>query len=52
MTSTRRTFLASAFVGAALLSLFAGCAGQRDAISQAAKAEKKPPGIAETWAIA
>ena len=26
--------------------------GQRDAISQAAKAEKKPPGIAETRAIA
>jgi hypothetical protein len=52
MTNTRRTFLAVAFVAAALLSLFAGCAGQRDAISQAAKADKNPPGIAETRAIA
>ena len=52
MTIIRRTFLAGVFFGAVAMSLLAGCAGQRDAISQAAKAEKKPPGIAETRAIA
>jgi hypothetical protein len=52
MTVTRRTFLAGVFCGAVAMSLLAGCAGQRDAISQAATAEKKLPGIAETRAIA
>lgn len=49
---TRKVFMVGAFLCAAWLPLFTGCAGQQDAISQAANAEKRPPGVAETKAIA
>jgi hypothetical protein len=52
MTIKRRLFLAGGYFIAVALFLFAGCVSQRDAISQAAEAEMKPPGIAETRAIA
>jgi hypothetical protein len=52
MSLTRRVFMSGALFSAALLLIFTGCAGQHDAISQAAKAGKHPPGFAETKAIA
>lgn len=52
MGSTRRVFMASAFFSAISMSLLTGCASQPDAISQAAKTEKHPPGFAEARAIA
>ena len=52
MTIIRRTFLTGVFFGAVFIFFFVGGAGQGDAISQAAKADIKPPGIAENRAIA
>jgi len=52
MSITRHTFLAGLFLSAVVISLFVGGASQGDAISQATKADIKPPGIAETRAIA
>jgi hypothetical protein len=51
MGTTTGRVLIGAFFSAAWLLMFAGCAGRHDTISQAAKADKDPPGFAETKAI-
>ncbi|MDM0001420.1 DUF1254 domain-containing protein [Variovorax sp. J22P240] len=43
---------AAGVVTVAAVALLAGCAGTNDAVSQAARADKAPPGLVETKAIA
>ena len=52
MSNARHAVIIAALIGSVALSLFMGCERKNDAISQAEKTEKNPPGIAETKAIA
>jgi hypothetical protein len=49
---SRRAFVRRVSFGTMALALPAGCAGRRDSIGRAESAEKSPPGIGETKAIA